>query len=67
MAAKCRGATAFYRAYGAALGGRERSAMPVAENLAEVTEDIRHLQSLSGHGARASGGHEIRHHWLCEG
>jgi hypothetical protein len=35
--------------------------MLIAESLAEAAEDVRHLQPFSGHDARASGRHEIRH------
>jgi hypothetical protein len=43
--------------------GRQRCAVPVTKRRAEAAEHVRHFQSLAGHEASSSGGHEVRRGW----
>jgi hypothetical protein len=59
MTSERRGATTFDRGHGVLPRRGQRRAILVAKSRAEVAEDVRHFQSLAGHG-QVSGGHEIR-------
>jgi hypothetical protein len=59
MTAERCGTATFDVQHGAPPRSRQRSAMLVAESLAEAAERIRHFQPRAGHRPPASGGYEI--------